>query len=362
MLAIVPCTPRVGAVVRLEASGAGRADTHDSRTLRSVATSPSLEAANATGRLAEAIGFSTMRTGSFLLSVALVLACATTCAAQDLEPRAYVNTPVGMNFFVAGYTYTTGGVALDSSLPIEDADIEIHGEFAAYARSFGWLGRSGKFDAIMATAQLDGTATVAGVPREREVSGLADSRLRVSYNLYGAPALTLEEHQNWHQDLLVGVSLQMIVPTGQYDDDKAVNLGSNRWAFKPEIGVSKAFGKFILELDTALTIYTDNDDYLDGKTREQDPLFAAQAHLVYSLHRAVWAAFDVTYYVGGETAVDGVQNDDELSSVRVGGTVSLAVSRRNSIKLYASGAGMTRYGSDFTTVGVAWQYRWGGGI
>lgn len=298
----------------------------------------------------------------FLLATALVLVGAAQAAAQDLEPRAYVNTPVGMNFLVAGYAYTTGGAVLDSSVPIEDADIDIHGEILAYARSFGLQGRSGKFDAILATAQLDGTATVGGVPREREVSGLADARLRVSYNLYGAPALTLEEHKDWNQDLLVGVSLQMIVPTGQYDDDKVVNLGSNRWGFKPELGVSKSFGKLTLEVDTALTVYTDNEDYLDGKTREQDPIFAVQAHAVYSLHRAIWAAFDVTYYVGGETTVDGVQNDDELSSVRVGGTLSLALSRRNSIKFYASGAGMTRYGSDFTTVGVALQHRWGGGI
>jgi hypothetical protein len=303
-----------------------------------------------------------VKTATFFAGVALVLLRATTSAAQDLEPRAYVNTPVGMNFLVAGYAYTTGGVALDASIPLEDAEIDIHGEVLAYARSFGWLGRSGKFDAIMATAQLDGTATFAGEPVERQVSGLADSRLRVSYNLYGAPALTLEEHQSWQQDVLVGVSLQMIVPTGQYDDDRAVNLGSNRWAFKPEVGVSKAFGKLTLEVDTAFTFYTDNDDYLEGKTREQDPIFALQAHAIYSIHRAIWAAFDVTYYIGGETIVDGVQNDDELSSVRVGGTLSLAVSRRNSVKLYASGAGMTRYGSDFTIIGVAWQYRWGGGI
>lgn len=297
-----------------------------------------------------------------LLASVLVLAGASFAAAQDLEPRSYVNTPVGMNFLVAGYAYTTGGVALDASVPLEDAEIDIHGEVLAYARSFGWLGRSGKFDAIVATAQLDGTATFAGVPRERTVEGLADARLRVSYNLYGAPALTLEEHQDWEQDLLVGVSLQMIVPTGQYDDDKVINLGSNRWGFKPELGISKAFGRLTLELDTAVSFYTDNEDYLDGGTREQDPIFAVQAHAVYSFHRAVWAAFDVTYYVGGETVVNRVQNDDELSSVRVGGTLSLALSRRNSIKLYASGAGATRYGSDFTTVGIALQHRWGGGI
>jgi hypothetical protein len=303
-----------------------------------------------------------VKTATILLAGALALAGATTSAAQDLEPRAYANTPVGMNFLVAGYAFTTGGVALDASIPLEDAEIDIHSEVVAYARSFGWLGRSGKFDAILATAQLDGTATFAGEPVERQISGLADSRLRVSYNLYGAPALTLEEHQGWKQDVLVGLSLQMIVPTGQYDDDRAVNLGSNRWAFKPELGVSKALGRLTFEVHTAVTFYTDNDDYLEGRRREQDPIFALQAHAIYSFHRAIWAAFDVTYYLGGETMVDGLQNDDELGSVRVGGTLSLAVSRRNSLKLYASGAGMTRYGSDFTIVGVAWQYRWGGGI
>lgn len=297
------------------------------------------------------------------LAVLVLLAATATCArAQDLEPRSYVNTPVGINFFLLGYGFTTGGATFDAALPIENAEIDIHSELLAYAYSFGFLGRSGKIDAVLPVVELDGTAELAGEPIERSVSGLADSRLRLSYNLYGAPALTLEEHEGYKQNLLIGTSIQVFIPTGQYNKDRAINIGTNRWAFKPELGISKAIGRFTFELDAAVTIYTDNGDFFSEKTKEQDPLFALQAHGVCTIVRGVWAAVDMTWYTGGQSTVDGVKNDDNLSNLRLGGTLSLPISRRMSFKLYASTAAVTRVGGDFTTVGLIWQYRWGGGI
>jgi hypothetical protein len=283
-------------------------------------------------------------------------------AAQDLEPRAYANTPVGMSFAVLAYGYSTGSIALDASVPLEDAKLDLHTEVFALAHSFALFGNSAKVDAIFPVGELSGTARFNGADVERNVSGLGDQRLRFSYNFYGAPALTVEQHQDWHQDLLVGGSLQVTMPGGQYDVERVVNLGSNRWAFKPEIGVSKAFGDLLVEVDTALSLYTSNDDYLDTHTRKQDPLFAVQVHGIYTLWRGVWAALDATYYTGGQTSVDGVDAHDSQSNLRLGGTVALPVSRHQSIKLYSSGAVLTRTGSEFTAVGIAWQYRWGGGL
>jgi hypothetical protein len=282
--------------------------------------------------------------------------------AQDLEPRAYTNTPIGLNFLVAGYIYQEGDVATDSSLPLDDAKVHVHATLLAYARSFALLGKSAKVDVILPYAWASGSATFQGEPHDRKINGLGDPRLRLSVNFYGAPALSLEDYASYQQDLILGASFQVTAPLGQYDSEKLLNIGSNRWAFKPELGISKAFGPLILELAPSVVFYTDNDDFLGGKTREQDPLYAVQAHVIYRFGAPLWGSVDGTYYGGGQTTIDGVENDNRQSNSRVGATLALSVSRRHSIKLYGSKGTSTRVGGDFTTVGLALQYRWGGGL
>ena len=282
--------------------------------------------------------------------------------AQDLEPRAYANTPVGLNFLIAGYGYASGGVATDPALPLQNAHIQTHGLVLAYARSLDVWGRSGKVDVVLPYAWLSGSADVAGQPRKREVSGFADPRLRFSVNLYGAPALSLQEFASYRQDLIIGASLQVSLPLGQYDHDKLVNIGTNRWSVKPELGISKAWGPLTLELATGVTLYTTNDDFFGGKRREQAPIYSVQGHLIYNFGAGVWAGVNGTYYTGGRTTIDGVQGNDLQRNTRLGLTLALPVNRHNSVKLYASTGVSTRTGSNFDAVGIAWQYRWGGGL
>ena len=255
--------------------------------------------------------------------------------AQDLEPRAYANTPVGLNFLLAGYAYSKGSIATDPSLPLQNANLDIHSMLLAYARALDVWGRSGKFDMILPYAWLSGSAEFAGQPQEREVSGFVDPRLRFSVNFYGAPALTLKEFADYKQDLIMGASLQVSVPLGQYDADRLVNLGTNRWFFKPELGISKAWGPLTLELAAGVTLYTDNRDFLDGKTRAQAPLYSVQGHVIYSLPYGIWVGVNGNYYTGGRTTIDGVEGDDVQKNARLGVTIALPVDRHQSVKLYA---------------------------
>lgn len=286
---------------------------------------------------------------------------ASTAAAQDLEPRAYTNTPVGLNFLIAGYAYQTGDVVTDAAVPLEDGKVHVHNAVLAYARSFGLFGKSSKFDVIVPYGWASGSATVGGQQRDRYIDGFADPRFRLSVNFYGAPALRLHEFKDYHQDVIIGASLQVAPPFGQYDPNKLLNIGNNRWAFKPEIGISKTIGPASLELAPSITFYTDNHDFL-GKTRKQDPIYAVQGHLVYRFGEPLWASFDGTYYGGGTSTLDGVENDDRRSNARVGLTLALSVNRHSSIKLYASKAVATRIGGDFDLLGMAVQLRWGGGL
>jgi hypothetical protein len=297
------------------------------------------------------------------LSVLIALGFWTAQAvAGEIEPRAYVNTPVGVNFLLAGYVYSDGELSTPGASPIKDAQVTMHTGILAYARSLDVWGSSGKFDVIVPYSDLSGTAMVSGQPRERKVSGFLDPRFRFSVNFYGAPALSLEEFSSYRQDLLFGASVQVSAPLGQYDKDRLVNLGNNRWYVKPDIGISKAWGDFTLELSTGVTFYTDNDDFFGGKKQEQDPVYTSQFHATYNFGRGIWGAVSGTYDYGGRTTVNGVRSDDLQNNSRMGVTLALPVNRNNSIKLYASTAISTTVGNNFDLLGILWQYRWGGGL
>jgi hypothetical protein len=297
-----------------------------------------------------------------LACACLLLLAAARAPAQDIEPRAYSNAPVGVSFLIAGYAYTRGGIAFDSALPVQDPELETSSTVLAYAHVLDLWGKSGKLDVILPYAWLSGSADYAGEPLARVVEGFADPRLRLSINLYGAPALRLPEFKAYEQDLIVGASLQVSAPWGQTDDSRLVNIGTHRWGLKPEIGISKALGRYTLELSTAVNLFGDNKDFFGGRRRAQDPLYSGQAHLIYSFRSGLWGSVDATYFTGGATSIDGVVNDDRQSNWRLGGTLALPIDLHHSLKLYASSGVSARTGNNFDLVGIAWQYRWGGGL
>jgi len=297
-----------------------------------------------------------------VLAAAVLTALASPAHAQDIEPRAYSNAPVGVNFLIAGYAYTRGGVSFDPAVPITNANLNTSNAVLGYARVLDLWGKSAKFDVIVPYTWLSGTADIKGQPAERIVSGFANPAFRLSINFYGAPALTLKEFADWKQDLIIGASLRVAAPWSQYDATKLVNIGTNRWSFKPEIGISKAVGPWTLETTAAATIYTDNDDFYGGNTRSQDPLYSLQGHVIYGFRSGIWASLDATYFTGGRTTVNGVLNYDLQQNWRVGGTLALPVDRASSIKLYASSGVSARTDNNYDLIGIAWQYRWGGGL
>ena len=296
------------------------------------------------------------------LAAALLMAFATSARSQDIEPRAYSNAPIGVNFLIAGYAYTRGGIAFDTSLPVTDPNLHTSNAVLGYARVVDFWGTSGKVDVLVPYTWLSGSANYAGERIDRVVNGFADPAFRVSVNLYGAPALTLPEFADWEQDLIVGVSLRVSAPWGQYDSSRVVNIGSHRWAFKPEVGASKTVGPWTLEVTAAAVLFTDNDDFYGGSTRSQDPLYALQGHAIYSFRSGIWGSLDATYFSGGRTTIDGTRNRDLQQNWRVGATLSFPVDRNNSVKAYASSGVSARTGNNFDLLGIAWQYRWGGGL
>jgi hypothetical protein len=303
-----------------------------------------------------------IKRSSTVAAVIVLLFVAAQAYAGEIEPRAYVNTPVGINFLLAGYAYTDGGLSTPGASPIKDAQLTMNTGVLAYARTLEVWGKSGKFDAILPYSGLSGSALFMGQPRERNVSGFHDPLFRFSVNFYGAPALSLEEFADYQQDVIIGASVQVSAPLGQYDKDKLVNLGNNRWFVKPDMGISKAWGAFALELSTGAYFFTKNDDYFGGQTLKQDPILTAQVHATYNIVRGVWAALSWTYDYGGRTTIDGVRTDTSYSNSRIGATLALPVNRNNSIKLFGSTSVHTSAGTGFDLAGIVWQFRWGGGL
>jgi hypothetical protein len=281
--------------------------------------------------------------------------------AQDAEPRSYTNTPVGLNFLIGGYLYSEGKIAFDPSSSITDAKFQSQTGVLAYVRSFDVAGQSAKFDVILPYSSFSAHGLVDGQSRVREMSGFGDPRFRLSVNLFGAPALSVKEFANYQQDLIIGVSLQVSAPLGQYDNSKLLNLGNNRWSFRPELGISKAWGPWTLEVAPSVAFFTDNTDFFNGSTFAQAPIYLVQGHIIYNFKSGAWVSLDGIYFTGGRTTLNGVRGDNEQANTRGGLTLALPVDRYNSIKLNASTGITTRTGSEFGIFGVAWQYRWGAG-
>jgi len=289
--------------------------------------------------------------------LALFLLAHVLAAAQSLDPRAYSNLPVGLNFLLAGYAYSQGELAFNS-LPLQDARTRVHVLPVGYVRSLDVFGNAGNSALLLPLVDLTGTATFEGAEVQRDVSGLADPTVRLAVNFYGAPALRPAEFAAWRQDLIVGASLTVTAPFGKYDEDRLVNIGSNRWSIKPELGVSQALGRWTVELAAGVTWFTRNEEFFNGNTRSQDPIYSLQAHVTRQLGRGTWGALSATYYEGGRNSFNGVENAETLGGTRLGLTLSLPVDRRNSIRLSAHSGIYARTGSDFEGVGVIWQHLW----
>ena len=161
--------------------------------------------------------------------------------------------------------------------------------------------------------------------------------------------------------MIIGLAFKITAPLGVYEDDKLLNIGTNRWSFKPEIGISQAIGRLTLEAAAAATLYTDNDEFDNGKTRQQDAIYSVQGHVVYSFPGNIWTSVGATYYSGGRTTIDGVTRNDLQQNWRTGFTVAFPVNRHHSIKIFGNSGVSTRTGTDYDSLGIAWQYRWGGG-
>ncbi|MFC4392772.1 transporter [Flavobacterium quisquiliarum] len=254
-----------------------------------------------------------------------------TSYAQDLEPRVYANVPKDLNVIAAGYLFMNGNVLTDPSLPITDFTLHSHNLAINYIRTFGLSNKLARVQVSLPYTFMDGSQTrINGDVLTGSRTGFADMKIRFGINLLGSPALDKSEFRNFEQKTILGVSLVTSVPTGKYYDDKQVNIGTNRWGFKLEIGVSKRFAHLYAEAYAGIWFYTDNNDFM-GKKLEQKSTYSLQAHASYYFKNQMWVGFNTNWFFGGKTITDGVADDSQIDNWRVGGTFSTPIAKERSV-------------------------------
>ncbi len=301
----------------------------------------------------------------------VVLVCcawcwAQTAVAQSLSPRAYVITPVGGNALTAQYSYQDGSLQFPGGVPITGATADINVGSLSYYHSFGVLGRSANVDLGVPYAIGDFKGTVFDAPRSQNRTGFLDAALRLSVNLIGGPALSAADFRNWHQSVLLGASLTIVAPTGEYDATKLINYGSNRWSFKPELGYSQRFGNWLLDVYGGAWFFTTNPEFFShnqyfpgSQYQSENTVGEVEGHISYDFGWRLWVSLDANYWRGGATSLNGIENPaTNQKSSRVGVTASMPLSTHLAFKCSYSDGAYVRYGGNYRTIAVALQYSW----
>lgn len=302
------------------------------------------------------------RVGAFFFLIVTALLS----PAQDLAPRAYIITPLHSNAVTLTYSYLGGDLILDNSLPITGATAKISVPVFSLFHSLNLLGRTASFTASVPYGVGNVRGTVMDGETRAYRSGLLDATFRFSVNLVGGPSMDVADYHKWRQKTLLGVSLKVVTPTGQYDPTKLINYGANRWAFKPEIGLSRRWGHWVLDSYAAVWFFTTNHEFFSHNqyspgtnVQHQESIAALEGHVSYDVKPRLWTSLDGNFWLGGRTTLNGVESPNSLQeNSRIGGTVSIPVSKHQSVKFSYNRGAYIRYGGNFNNVAVGWQYSW----
>jgi len=297
------------------------------------------------------------------LYVFLILGLPSLCLAQELEPRRWSHLPTRANFAGGGYAYTEADIFVDPVIRAENVEMEMHIWAVQYIRTFELFQKSARIDFTQAYQEGRWTGLIDGVPRSIKRNGLSDSVLRFAMNLYGAPPLEGKEFAAYRAkadvETIFGTALVVQLPTGDYMEDKLINLGSNRFTFRPQLGVVHNRGKWSMELTGEVLLYTDNDDFFNRKELEQDPLYTSQFHLIYTFRPGLWAAASSGYGYGGESTVSGIKKNDRRENLAWALSLGYPITRQLGVKvIYLATRTQNSFGQDADSIGAGFAFFW----
>jgi hypothetical protein len=294
------------------------------------------------------------------LTIILSLLLVPESKAQDLEPRFLSVLPTGGNFAIASYGYSTGNILVDNSLPIEDLNAKLNILAIGYARSFKLFNQLAKFDAIVPFSFGKFEGVVSQIDSSTSRTGFADPLFRLSIILVGGRAMGMKEFfKSDPKKFKLGLSFRVRAPLGQYDPTKLINLGANRWAFKAGFAASYTIKKKLtFEGHLVSWFFTENKSFFNGNTIYQKPVVGAQLHISYVFKPGIWLAVSAGATGLGKTVVNGVEQDNLQRNSRFGIAFAYRISKHHSLKIALTTGVSTRYGANFTTFLIAYQFIW----
>jgi len=298
----------------------------------------------------------------FLMVVAMVVPglLASVSFAQELTPRSYWPAPKGTNLVVVGYQYSTGDIVTDATLPVTGVDSRINYAQVTYQHTLSLFDRSANIQLNLPYAWGTTKGAYEGDPVRRELSDFSDMRVLLSINLRGAPSMDKAEFQALRAKpkTIIGASILVQPPTGDYDTDRLLNTGTNRWSVKPAIGVIwPIYPTCLLEFDVGVWFFGDNDEFL-GATREQDPIYSGEFLVVTRIRPGFWASFDMNYYRGGQTKIDGDLSADLQRNSRIGATAVFPIKRTHAFRASYSTGIVTSSGGEYDTYILNYAFVW----
>jgi hypothetical protein len=282
--------------------------------------------------------------------------------AQFAEAHHYDNAPVGVNQLELAYAYARSDASIDTSLVVAGARFNLNQGTITYTRYFGFLHRTAWVDASIPVADLSGSVTGTNV--QGSTTGSGDSSYAVTALLKGGPALNVGQFADYTPTTTVGVSLTISAPTGQYNPNKLLNLGSDRWSFKPEMAVSHPFGseqKWQCDVYARAYFFTDNTSYHGREILRQEPLPGLEGHISYLFVHNAWASIDTLYSFRGATVINGIHQNDAQTSFTLGSEVNVSLNQRNSLVVQFAKALVHQNGPALTGLAVKYTYSWGKG-
>ena len=295
------------------------------------------------------------------VGVACLLLLAGVAVAQELEPRRWSHLPVGANFLGVGYAYTESDIFFNPALQIEDTSAEVHTAIVSYVRVLDVFGKSGRIDLLIPYSTGRWEGLLEGQPASVRRSGFRDPRFRFAVNLFGSPAQSRAEFSQFKASTIVGAALEVSAPVGNYRETKLINLGANRWSFRPQIGVVHNWEKWAAEITASAWFYTDNDEFTGDQRREQDPLYAVQSHLIYTFRPGLWASLSGAYGSGAQSTIDGVEIQDKTGKFLWAASFGFPINPRQGFKIaYMRGETREDTGDNYDRFIIAYSMMWGG--
>jgi hypothetical protein len=280
--------------------------------------------------------------------------------AQSLEPRRWTHLPIDSNFIGVGTSYSKGDILFDPALQIEDAQMDLCLSAVSYIRSFGLWGKMARIEVTVPYAMGRWDGLLNGQPASVRRHGFADPSARFSINLLGSPALKGKEFAAYRAANPVrtslGVALDVTSSWGEYRPDRLINLGSNRYILRPQIGVLRQQNAWEFETTLSAFLFEDNSEFYGGTQRQQDLLWFIQGHAIYSFRPGVWAGLSAGYGYGGDNMINGVDKDDDGRVSFWAANFGMPLGPTQSVKFsYAISQTNTNVGTNLDTILAAWS-------